>query len=181
MKKIILNLAMSLDGFIADQDGGYDWIHGHDTASSDEYTPADFALFLNNIDVVVMGRKSYDECGVGGFEDKTVYVATRNPLPNYDNVIFVQEDICAFIQTLKQQTDQSIYLFGGGILVDNFIKSDMIDEYVIGIVPIILGTGRPLFLENNPTIGLHLEEIKNYNGVVILRYTRPLQAKDSHD
>lgn len=67
---------------------------------------------------------------------------------------------------------QTINLFGGGGLVDNFIKANIIDEFIVGIIPIILGKERPLFLENNPTIKLHLDEIFVENGITILKYTK---------
>lgn len=64
---------------------------------------------------------------------------------------------------------------GGGGLVDPFIKADLVDEYIIGIIPIILGKGRPLFLRDNPTINLTLKDYSVSEGITVLKYTR--QAK----
>lgn len=72
----------------------------------------------------------------------------------------------------KRKKGKDIFLFGGGGLADNFIKSNIIDEYIIGIIPTILGKGRPLFLENNPKIDLHLDQYIMDKGVVILRYSK---------
>lgn len=63
-------------------------------------------------------------------------------------------------------------LIGGGILIDSFIKADIIDEFIIGIIPTVLGKGRPLFLGNNPTVKLKLEEYYIDNGVTILCYKK---------
>ncbi|MBU3805197.1 MAG: dihydrofolate reductase family protein, partial [Candidatus Cellulosilyticum pullistercoris] len=67
---------------------------------------------------------------------------------------------------------KDVFLFGGGILIDAFLKADIIDEYIIGIIPTILGEGRPLFLGNHPKIDLSLQEFVTEDGIVILRYSR---------
>lgn len=172
MRKIILNLAMSLDGYISDNDGGYDWIVGDGDKSLDTENKWDFDKFLDSVDTVVMGKKCYDQNMHNDFKDKKVYVATSNKIESYDNIQFINKDIVKVIKEEKQKEGKNIWLFGGGILVDNFIKEDIIDEYIIGIIPTILGKGRPLFLNNNPKIDLHLEEIFSEEGVVILKYIK---------
>ena len=172
MRKIILNLAMSLDGYISDNDGGYDWIVGDGDKSLDTENKWDFDKFLGSVDTVVMGKKCYDQNMHNDFKDKKVYVATSRNIKNYDNIHFINEDIVKVIEEEKQKEGKNIWLFGGGILVDNFIKENIIDEYIIGIIPTILGKGRPLFLNNNPKIDLHLEEIFSEEGVVILKYIK---------
>lgn len=171
-RKIILNLAISIDGYIASEDGSFDWIvgDGDDTLNTDKKW--DFGEFLENIDVVVMGKKCYDQNFHKDYENKKVYVATSEKLKNYDNVHFINGDIVKVIEEERKNEGKDIFLFGGGSLVDNFIKSDVIDEYIVGIIPTILGKGRPLFLGNNPKIDLHLEEYLTDNGVVILRYSK---------
>lgn len=72
----------------------------------------------------------------------------------------------------KKGEGKDIFLFGGGKLVDSFIKADIIDEYIIGIIPTILGKGRPLFLGNNPKIDLKLDKYAVDNGIVICRYSK---------
>lgn len=86
------------------------------------------------------------------YKNKKVYVATSEHLQNYDNVHFINGDICKIIKEEKNKVGKNIFLFGGGKLVDAFIKADIIDEYIVGIIPIILGKGRPLFLGDNITI-----------------------------
>lgn len=171
-RKIILNLAISIDGYIASEDGGYDWIVGDGDSKLDTEKKWDFGEFLENIDVVVMGKKCYDQNFHKDYENKKVYVATSEKLEDYDNVHFINGDIVKVIEEERKNEGKDIFLFGGGSLVDNFIKSDVIDEYIVGIIPTILGKGRPLFLGNNPKIDLHLEEYLTDNGVVILRYSK---------
>ena len=77
-----------------------------------------------------------------------------------------------FIKTLLKNEGKNIFLFGGGIVIDHFVKADAIDEYVIGIIPTILGKGRKLFLENNPKIDLELQYYSVDSGVVVMNYSK---------
>jgi dihydrofolate reductase len=171
-RKIILNLAISLDGYIASEDGGYDWIVGDGDDTLNTKNKLNFDKFLEGIDVVVMGKKCYEQNMHNDYKNKKVYVATSQKNQDQDNVHFISGDIVKIIQEEKEKAGKDIYLFGGGKLVDSFIKADIIDEYIIGIIPIILGKGRPLFLENNPTIKLHLYEYIIEEGITILKYTK---------
>lgn len=171
-RKIILNLAMSLDGYIASEDGGYDWIAHEGDEKLDTERKWDFKKFLEGIDVVVMGKKCYDQNFHNDFKDKKVYVATSQKLQDEDNIKFISRDICKIIEEERNKEGKDIYLFGGGVVIDSFIKADIIDEYIIGIIPIILGKGRPLFLGNNPTIKLQLKECIIEKGVTISIYSK---------
>lgn len=175
-RKIILNLAISLDGFIADEDGGFDWIKGDDDNSHDTKQKFDFPRFVKGVDILVMGRKAYEDCPhetMKTFNSKKIYVATTKKLESkYDNVEFINGDICKQILKLMKEKGENIWVWGGAKLADPFIKANIIDEYIIGIIPIILGKGKPLFLENNPTIKLHLLESTTQEGIVILKYDK---------
>ncbi len=169
--KIILNLAVSLDGYIADEGGGYDWIvgDGNPTLNTDERW--DYGNFLGDIQVVVMGKNCYDQGFHQDFAGKEVYIATSKDLKDDGNYHFMNGDIVNQMDSIKKE-GKNIFLFGGGQVIDHFIKADIIDEYVIGIIPTILGKGRKLFLENNPKIDLELQSYFVENGVVIMKYTK---------
>lgn len=169
--KIILNLAMSLDGYIADNDGGFNWIVGHGDKNLDTESQVDFAEFLKDIDVVVMGKKCYDQGFHKEYENKKVYVATSAEMKDEENLLFISGDIVSKLQEERAQ-GKNIYLFGGGVVIDHFIKADAIDEYIVGIIPTILGEGRPLFLGGNSEIKLHLDECTIAEGVVIMKYSK---------
>ncbi len=171
-RKIILNLAISIDGYIASEDGGFDWIVGDGDKSLDTKKKWDFNSFLDTIDIVVMGKNCYDQNFHKDFKNKNVYVATSENLKDYENIHFIKGDIVKIIDKERQTNGKNIFLFGGGKVINPFIKADIIDEYVIGIIPTILGKGRKLFLENNPKIDLHLDEYITDEGVVILRYSK---------
>ncbi|MGL4730794.1 MAG: dihydrofolate reductase family protein [Clostridium sp.] len=171
-RKIILNLAISIDGYIASDDGSFDWIVGDGDNRLNTKNKFDFNKFMEEIDVVVMGKNCYDQNMHKDFKNKIVYVATRKSIEDRDNIHFVSGDICKIIKDEQKKNGKDIFLFGGGKLVDSFIKEDIIDEYIIGIIPTILGKGRPLFLENNPMIRLHLQDYVLDNGIVILKYSK---------
>lgn len=170
--KIILNLAISIDGYICDESGGYDWIKGHDDLNQDTERKFSFTEFVDSVDIIVMGRKSFEDCSIEGYEDKKIIVATSQPMKDYDNISFINENICNYVQELQKSNGKDIWLFGGGGLTDNFIKEDIIDKYIIGIIPIILGKGRRLFFSDNPTIELHLDEFTVEDGVTLLQYSK---------
>lgn len=176
IRKIILNLAISLDGFIADEDGGFDWIKGDGDISHDTIRKFDLSEFADTVDTLVMGRKAYEDCPsetLKEFSSKTIYVATTGKLiSKYNNIKLVNKNILDQILELKKTKGKDIWVWGGGVLANHFIKANVIDEYIIGIVPIILGKGVPLFLENNPLIKLHLCESTTQEGIVILRYNK---------
>lgn len=171
MGKIIMNLAVSLDGYIADNDGGYEWITGHGNKDLDTLYQYDYSKFLQDIDIVVMGKKSYEQGMAKDFPTKVVYVASNQVKEDIENIHFISSDIVSKILEEKNN-GKNVYLFGGGILIDNFLKMDVIDEYIIGLIPTILGKGRPLFLGNNKEIKLHLDKYCISDGITILYYSR---------
>jgi len=175
-RKIILNLAISLDGYICGSDGSIDWIVGDGDKNGDTDKQFDFSAFLNSIDTIVMGKKGYEDAPDGSLEAYTshkIYVASNEDIENTgDNVEIINGDIVSQIANLRVQEGKDIWIYGGAGLADPFIKADIIDEYIIGIIPTILGRGRKLFLDNNPTIKLSLQETTVQEGIVILKYMR---------
>lgn len=163
---------MSLDGYIADEQGGFDWIKGDGDSRLNTDNKWDYNKFLEEIDIVVMGKRCYDQGFLEDFKDKTIYVATSSSLEDTENIHFVNGDICQTILNECQKEGKDIFLFGGGVLIDAFLKADIIDEYIIGIIPTILGQGRPLFLGGHSKIDLHLQELISDEGIVILRYSK---------
>ncbi|MCT4634072.1 MAG: dihydrofolate reductase family protein [Firmicutes bacterium] len=175
MRKIILNLAISLDGYISDNDGGFDWIVGHGDNSNDSKEPFDFPKFLEEVDTLVMGSVCYEDVILSGletFKDKKIIVATNREMEKRDNVEFISGDICSQVLELAKEEGRNIWLFGGAGLTDTFIKNNAVDEYIVAIIPTILGDGRRLFRGGYPKIDLHLESTSNSDGVVVMRYVR---------
>lgn len=175
MRKIVLNLAVSLDGYISDVQGGFEWIGGHGDSTLDSENLYNFQEFLDSVDIVVMGSKAYEDCvltGLNKFEDKEIIVATTRKLESKRNVRFISGNICEEIKKLTSENGNDIYLFGGAGLANHFIKENMIDEYIIGVIPTILGKGRRLFSNDNLMINLQLDQISITDGITILEYSK---------
>ncbi|MBZ5737159.1 dihydrofolate reductase family protein [Nocardioides mangrovi] len=143
-----LRLAMSLDGFIADDDGGYGWIQPVPSPDLDTEHQIPFDDFLDEIDVVVMGRRCYDE---GAHRDygplgKEVLVGTSRPpepVAGEEHVVFSTDPVA---DTLVRRTaGERCLLFGGGLLVASFLEARAVDRFTVNVVPVLLGSGRPLF------------------------------------
>ncbi len=175
-RKIILNLAISLDGYISEKDGGFDWIKGEKDKTLDTKKKFDFSKFIGSVDIIVMGKKAYEDApkeGMEMFKSKKILVASHSELKDKpDNIEIMGGDIVKKITELQKENGKDIWLYGGAGLTDAFVKAEVIDEYIIGVIPIILGDGRHLFLGKNPRIKLHLEEFTSQDGIVILKYAR---------
>ncbi len=172
---ISLRLAMSLDGYIADEDGGYDWIEPVASPSLDTVHQLPFDDFLDDVDVVVMGRRCYDQ---GQHRDyaplgKRVIVATSKPPLRVDGEEYLEfsRDVVNVVRSARNQ-GQHCFLFGGGRLVESFLVADAIDHLTVGIVPILLGSGRPLFGGRHPKLGLRLVDYSVQDCKVRLVYER---------
>ncbi len=165
--KIKCTLAISLDGYIADEHGGYDWIMGDGHHAHDTEKKWDFEEFMKDIDIVVMGRNCYDQDMHKSFEKQQVMVITSRPL-NDDTVTVLSENIESVLLELKKT--RNIFIFGGGHVVS--LLRDIIDEYAIGIVPVILGNGIPLFHPSENRVKLKFEGMTCDEGIVVLSYTR---------
>lgn len=107
-RKIILNLAGSIYGYISSEDGGFDWIVGDGGKSLDTDKKWDFNKFLDTVDAVIMGKNCYDQNFHNDFKSKKVYVATSKKLKDYDNTHFINGDIVKIIENEKQQDGKNI-------------------------------------------------------------------------
>lgn len=175
MRKIILYIAQSLDGYIARTDGNLDWLPQQISKKMNRF----YSEFSQQIDTILIGRKSYDQIvkvlspNQWPYSNKTSYVWTSTKTESlYDSVHFMDTDLVSFVKELKQQKGKNIWILGGGSLVAELIKNNLIDEYSITIVPVILGKGIPLFPQDNKnTIFLKMQECFEENGMIQTRYT----------
>ncbi|HFI0234531.1 TPA: dihydrofolate reductase family protein [Streptococcus suis] len=171
-RSLVLNIAMSLDGFIARSDGRYDWIEGQGTSDYDTSLQFDNPAFFKGCDTVIMGRKSFEDCPlemIEGYQDKEFIIASRVEHANYENVRFVQ-DIVAEIERLRAEEGSDIWLFGGAGLVQTCLEAKLIDHFIIGIIPTILGEGISLFDKLTEEQKLTLVESTVTDGIAMLRY-----------
>jgi dihydrofolate reductase len=170
MRKVVLGLGISLDGYIARPDGAVDFL----------FMPKDYSMgsFFATIDTAIMGRKTYDvalKMG-GGFSDSKMkdYVFSHSQPPGErGGVTFVNETPKSFLANLRKFSGKNIWLMGGGELARDFLKDDLVDELYIGIVPILIGEGIPLFPSSFPERKFTLLESKTFlRGLIALKYAR---------
>jgi dihydrofolate reductase len=175
MRRVRYNVAASLDGFIADQQGGFDWIP-HDPS-------VDFEALFAKVDTVLLGRHSYEVVQrMGGAPPwkpgSRVYVFSRTlRAEEHPHVTLVQEDAPRVVQELRTETgDGEIWLFGGGQLFASLVAARQVDLIEVTIVPVLLGGGTPLAGHGIARTTLTLRDIRRYqSGMVTLRYeTTPL-------
>jgi len=164
-RKIILYIATSLDGYIARENGSVDWL--------DKYMNTGFNYgyneLLKQIDFVIVGnvtQKQYPN----KYDGKTCYVFSSTPRNNDENLIYVSGDVKKFIE--KTNPKGNIWLVGGADLVYQFIKYDLIDEYIITIVPEEIGSGILLFKESDYIARLNKVETKKFGDVIQMIYTK---------
>ena len=172
MATIILYIASSVDGYIAKEDGSVDWLSMVDGSGSDY----GYFAFYDSVDALIMGSKTYEQ--ILGFGDwpyagKPSYVFTHQTLrTERKDVIFTQgQEPERVISEMEAQGYKRIWLVGGAEIIASFIQCDLIDEYIISIIPIILGAGIPLFKSPTPEVKLEVLESKLYSsGLLHLHY-----------
>ncbi|MBA3767676.1 MAG: dihydrofolate reductase [Acidobacteria bacterium] len=171
MRKVKFSIANSLDNYIARKNGAIDWILEGDEASSA------MTEFWKNLDVVIIGRKTYEPVLKSGLPFPTFpgvknYVLSRTLKESSDkNVEFIREDVVEFIRKLKTQEGKDIFVMGGGLLAQPLFEANLIDEIGVNIHPMLLGSGIPLFHEISHQIDLELIECKSFkNGCVSISH-----------
>ncbi|OGU77743.1 MAG: hypothetical protein A2V93_10730 [Ignavibacteria bacterium RBG_16_34_14] len=177
MRKVILDVAVSLDGYIEGPNGEYDWC----------FMDQDYGIIdvMNRIDSIFYGRKSWEVFGNYApasnatvmekkffdlMMDKKKYVFSRT-LKYLKGVALINNNVEEEVNKIKHHQGKDIYLFGGASLITTFVNSDLIDEYQLAVHPIILGAGKSLFINIKERKKLRLVDSKAYStGLVMLSY-----------
>ncbi|WP_448702346.1 dihydrofolate reductase family protein [Mucilaginibacter sp. AW1-3] len=170
-RKVKLFIAMSLDGFIAKPDGSLDFLSIVEQKGEDY----GYSEFIKDIDTVILGRKTYDKVLTFGVPfphaDKQTFVLTRTERPAEGNIAFYTGDLHALVSKLKTAAGKHIFVDGGADIVNQMMALNLIDEYIISIIPVYLGEGVPLFKQGRPEGKLKLISSKAFEkGLVQLHY-----------
>lgn len=172
MRTLFLYIASSLDGFIARPDGDISWLESVEKQGQDY----GYAEFMKKIDTVIWGRKTYEKIvSFGGDfipKDKKCYVITSQQLTQNQGVSFYNGNLENLILELKnQKSEQHIFCDGGAELINNLLKSQLIDRLIVSIIPILLGNGIRLFGTENPEKKLRLLHCQSFeSGLVQVEY-----------
>lgn len=151
MKKIKLYIAASIDGYIARTNGDLDWLTEFPNPNKDD---SGYTSFYESVGTVIMGGRTYHSIlsmdVLWPYQDKESYIITRqasNTEPKH--IHFVTDDIINFISKKKQEEGKDIWLVGGGELLSLLLSHNLIDSMIITYIPVLLGSGIPLFPDNS--------------------------------
>jgi dihydrofolate reductase len=180
MRKVIMCLAMSFDGFIEGPNGEIDWI------VFDAEGGSDLTAFLKEIDTVIYGRVSYEMWGNVALTDESSefekgfygdlyemdrYVFSRTAKKLRGNATVVDSDATELVADLKSKPGKHIWLYGGASLITTFMNLDLVDEFRIAVMPVVLGKGKPLFENIEHSHRMRLVNVdKTNSGVILLTY-----------
>jgi dihydrofolate reductase len=168
---------MSLDGYIADSNGGADWI-----VSDPEI---DFAAMFEQFDTYLMGRHTFEYMVRHGYsaEDMEgrgfaplkgkIFVFSRSlRASDYPDVQIVATDQEKTVQSLREQPGKDIWLFGGGELFRSLLAANLVDTVEIAIIPVLLGAGIPMLpnLQRHTSLTLARHTVYKKSGIVALEY-----------
>jgi dihydrofolate reductase len=176
-RKIIVYIATSADGFIARLDGSVDWLDRPQPKGN-----YGMGVFYKSIDTILWGRKTCDVApdfqkkGVAGsaFDTRVNnYVFTRGLLPSAvpAGVWFVNEPVKTFATRLREQKGKNIWMMGGAGIIASFLDEQEIDEFMIHVIPTLIGEGIPLIEPRHRSVPLTLISCTKFaDGVVKLHY-----------
>ncbi|KAB1194651.1 dihydrofolate reductase [Haloferax sp. MBLA0076] len=172
--KVTLYIAASVDGYIADDDGGVEWLDEFEQDSANGDIADAYEEFFASIDCLVMGATTYEQIltfGEWPYGDRPTYVLTHRDLPRAtDAVEFVDGDIGSVATELEREYDHT-WLVGGAQLARKFLDANHVDELRLSLIPVLLGSGIPLFERNDETYGLQHLDTRTYDsGIVELHY-----------
>jgi len=166
---------MSIDGFLAKKDDDVSWL----SIVSKEGEDYGYQEFNKTVDTFIVGRKSYDNIlrlTEGTFpqgKQYDCYVITRPERESENGVTFYNGNLEYLIKELKSKEGKNIYCDGGSEVVNLLMKKNLIDEYIISVIPIVLGNGKRLFKGETPMINLKALPSKYYDtGLVQLHYVK---------
>ena len=175
-KKNSVFIAMSLDGYIADKNGGLDWLQ---SIPNPDNVDMGYLDFTSTIDALVMGRKTFET--VCGFEidwpyQKPVFVLSNTlkeiPESYHGKAFLVQGTLTEILGHIHDKGFHKLYI-DGGATIQNFLKEDLIDELIISTIPVLLGGGSPLFSELPNELKFEMMDAKTYlNQITQTHYKR---------
>jgi len=164
MRKVILQVAVSLDGFIEGPKGEYDWCLPPPGREMNE--------FLKRIDALFLGRKSFEMIGSKAFGKKKNYVFSNTLKKSSGETEIISGDIGSQVRRIKAMEGKDIWLFGGASLTTSLMNEGLVDGLELAVHPILLGSGKPLFQGIKGRVKTKLIDVKTYpSGLVMLNYS----------
>jgi len=171
--KVLLYIAMSLDGYIARKNEDISWLEPYQTPEEDY----GYSAFINTVGCAIMGARTYQqslEHPERLLKGLKTYVLSQRSFPSAPEVELYSGKLEALVEKIKREYTKNIYVVGGGQVASSFLKSGLLDEIRLFVVPILLGDGVPLFLALDKQVRLKVVEVVPYkSGIVQLHYVLP--------
>ncbi len=172
-REVVLFIAQSLDGYIATESGGLEWLDAV-AAEGEDYG---YNEFVATVDTVIIGRKTYDKVMSFGIDfphkGRKTFVLSRSLSGKTEDVSFYNGDVSTLINEIRQSPGKNIYVDGGSELVLEMLKNDLIDRFIISIIPVMLGSGIRLFQSGFSPLNISLvDSVKFQSGLVQMHYRR---------
>ncbi|MEE8296800.1 MAG: dihydrofolate reductase family protein [Hyphomicrobium sp.] len=169
MGRVRFYVATSLDGFIADRDGGVDWMAPYDARLYG------YDAFVDEIGALVMGRRTYEiirAVGEWPYAGKRVHVIASHALEHPPHgAVQASNGIAGALKSAREKTVEDIWIVGGATTMQSALDENLVDVVEIFLVPVLLGAGLSLFNELKRLQTLSFDGIEAYpDGVVKLRY-----------
>lgn len=175
MREVVLYIAISLDGFIADKNGQVSFLQGD---GSDPMHEGSYQTFLSSIDTIVMGYRTYDQIvnelspNQWPYEGLKSYVVTHRNIEHQEQIEIYHGSMQELINRLKKEEGKHIWICGGANLVKQLMDMDLIDIYHITVIPALIGQGIKLFQSTDINQRLKLISSTSYKGMVDLVYKK---------
>jgi dihydrofolate reductase len=171
--KTILYIAMSVDGYIAGEDDDLSFLSLVEKPGEDY----GYAEFMKGIDTVIMGRRTYDWIITNApdyiHKERVTYVITHQNNKDTINLKFYSGDLKQLLNRVKLDSRKDIFIEGGAEIIHQLLDYNLIDEFIISIIPHILGKGIRLFKGQEPPLSLNLEKVKQFDsGLIQLHYSK---------
>ncbi len=175
MRTLSIYIATSLDGYIAKPNDDLGFLKLVEKEGEDY----GYAEFTSTIDTIILGRKTYDwvlrEIGSAHYDngERDVHVITGTERPGVGKTKFYTGNLTELIQRLKSGTGKNIYCDGGAEIINELLKNDLIDEFIISVIPVLVGNGTRLFKDGRPEQELELVSVRSFDtGLAQLHYRR---------
>ncbi|WP_025763994.1 dihydrofolate reductase family protein [Dyadobacter tibetensis] len=175
MRKVAIFIAMSLDGYIAKPNDDLSFLKQVEKENEDY----GYAQFTDRVDTILIGKRTYDyvvrEIGASHYDngERDVYVWTSTARPSTGRVQFYSGSLPELVSRLKAEPGKDIYCDGGAEIITELLKHNLIDEFIISVIPILLGEGVSLFKDGRPEQNLEFISSKSFEtGLVQLHYKR---------
>jgi len=174
VRKIIVYIATSADGYIARPDGDVAWLERPRIKGN-----YGMGEFFRSIDTILWGRKTIDVAlkmpggisGGYGLKVKNYGFSRRPPKSNPPGVEFVREPIREFAKRLRAAKGKDVWMMGGAGIIASFLDEGEIDEFIIHVIPTLIGEGIPLVAPRHRAVPLKLLSCRKFSdGVVRLHY-----------